>query len=146
MLPLSPDCHALRATIALIDHLGLASLVGCLPLPLFHRRTTARAFSGYRTVFGTRSLYITSVIAVLVFTNSARVLFSLGCRLRILPMSSAVVVRVLCRCSVLPIDTRYQVSGRCSILLIILAVSRWLLAVLRIECDHARTVRVLFSQ
>ena len=63
-----------------------------------------------------------------------------GFTLQILPMSA-----VLCGCSVLPIDTRYQVVGiRCSILLI-LAVSR-LLPVLRIECDNARTVRVLFPQ
>ena len=67
MPPLSPGSLALGATIGLIDHLGLALLVGCLPLPLSLRRTTARAFSGYCTVLGTRSLYVIQVIAVLVF-------------------------------------------------------------------------------
>ena len=68
MLPLSTDCLALRAAaIGLFEPLGPAFLGGCLPLPLSLRRTTARAFSGYRTVLGTRSLYIIPVIAVLVF-------------------------------------------------------------------------------
>ena len=74
MLPLSPDSLALRAAIGLIDHLGLALLVGCLPLPLSLRRTTARAFSGYRTVLGTRSLHIP--VIDLVFFNSASLLSS----------------------------------------------------------------------
>ena len=61
--------------------------------------------------------------------------------MRILSMSA-----VLFADSVLPIDIRYryQVSViRCSVRLI-LSVSR-LLPVLRIECDNAHTVRVLFS-
>ena len=52
---------------------------------------------------------------------------------------------VLCRCSVLPIDMRYEVSGIRYAILLILAVSG-LLPVLRIECDNARTVRVLLFQ
>ena len=58
MLPLSPDSLALRAAIGLLDPLGLALLGGCLPLPLSLRGSTTRAFSGYRAVLGTRSLYI----------------------------------------------------------------------------------------
>ena len=73
MLPLSPDCHALRAAIGLIDPLGLALLGGCLPLPLSLRGTTTRAFSGYRAVLGTRSLHIPVIYLVY---DSARLLFS----------------------------------------------------------------------
>ena len=58
MLPLFPDCLALRAAIGLIGLLGLALLGGCLPLPLSLRGTTTGAFSGYRAVLGTGSLHI----------------------------------------------------------------------------------------
>ena len=67
ILLVSPDCLATRAIIGLIDRFGLALLVGCLPLPISLRWTTARAFSEYRTVLGTGSLNIIPVIAVLVF-------------------------------------------------------------------------------
>ena len=56
MLPLtrSTDYLSLRAAIGLFEPLGLAPLGGYLPLPLSLRRTTTRAFSGYRAVRGTR--------------------------------------------------------------------------------------------
>ena len=46
----SPDSIALRAAIILFDHLRLALLAACLPLPLSPRETPTRAFSGYRAV------------------------------------------------------------------------------------------------
>ena len=73
-LPLSPDSLDLRAAIGLIDPLGLALLIACLPLPLSLRGTTPRAFSGYRAVLGTRSLHIPVIF--LVFYHSACLLFS----------------------------------------------------------------------
>ena len=63
MLLLSTDCLALRAAaIGLFESLGPAFLGGCLPSPLSLRRTTTRAFSGYRAVLGTRSLHIPLVL------------------------------------------------------------------------------------
>ena len=63
MLPPSTDCLALRAAaIGLFEPLGPAFLSGCLPLPLSLRRTTTRAFSGYRTVIGARSLHIPVIL------------------------------------------------------------------------------------
>ena len=71
-IPLAPDPLALRATIGLINPLGLALLVGCLPLPLSLRRTTTRAFSGYRAVLCTGPLRI-PVIDLLVFYRTRHV-------------------------------------------------------------------------
>ena len=61
MLPLSIDSYALRAAIGLFEPLGRASLGGCLPLPLPLRRSTTRAFSGYRAVLVTRWLDISVI-------------------------------------------------------------------------------------
>ena len=69
MLPLSPDSLGLRAAIGLIDPLGLALLGGCLPLPLFLRGTTTRAFSGHRPVLGTRSLHIPMIYLVFLIRH-----------------------------------------------------------------------------
>ena len=67
-----PTPHALGAAIDLFDPLGLALLGGCLPLPLFLRWSTTRAFSGYRAVFGTRSLDILVIWCCFIFRHVFR--------------------------------------------------------------------------
>ena len=59
MLPIFPHFLAVRAAITLFDSLGLASLGGCLPLPLPLRGS--RAFAGCRVVLGTRSLDVPEI-------------------------------------------------------------------------------------
>ena len=62
-LSLSTDCLALRAVATgLFEPLGPAFLGGSLPLPLFLRQTTTRAFSAFRAVLGTRSLHIPVIL------------------------------------------------------------------------------------
>ena len=59
-----------RAAIGLFEPLGLASLGGCVPLPLSLGGSTTRAFSGYRAVLGTRSLDIPVIWCFIMVVSS----------------------------------------------------------------------------
>lgn len=72
MLPLAPDSLSLRAVGVLFDPLDLASLDACLPLPLPVRRSTTRAFSGYRGVLGPSLFLDIPAIWWFIFISESR--------------------------------------------------------------------------